>query len=173
MSVRSSSSRLNLLQRHRQGTSYPANAQTAYGLPRVDEIGKNRAVLMYRRRWSGGESSRPRAKSSTSTYPWTGSLMIFTASLKNLHITSHKSIGVMITFSGGTGTPKLLRGMQKVMTARDLFHRNTAEDIGSRGSYLTRCGHGHDLFAGVLNTDTWGVSGTTRSSPMRRRPAWD
>jgi LPPG:FO 2-phospho-L-lactate transferase len=64
----------------------------------------------------------------------------------------------MITFlSGGTGTPKLLRGMQKVM-ARDEISVivNTAEDIWISGNHISPdVDTVMYLFAGILNTDTW------------------
>ncbi|MDD3373089.1 MAG: 2-phospho-L-lactate transferase [Methanoculleus bourgensis] len=64
----------------------------------------------------------------------------------------------MITFlSGGTGTPKLLRGMLDLLEERDIaVIVNTAEDIWLSGNHLSP-----DvdtviyLFAGVLNTDRW------------------
>ena len=45
----------------------------------------------------------------------------------------------MITFlSGGTGTPKLLRGMQKVMDSREIsVIVNTAEDIEISGGHIS------------------------------------
>lgn len=64
----------------------------------------------------------------------------------------------MITFlSGGTGTPKLLRGMQKVMDRHEIaVVVNTAEDIWISGNHISP---DTDtimyLFAGILNTDTW------------------
>jgi LPPG:FO 2-phospho-L-lactate transferase len=64
----------------------------------------------------------------------------------------------MITFlSGGTGTPKLLRGMQNVM-ARDEISVivNTAEDIWISGNHISPdVDTVMYLFAGILNTDTW------------------
>jgi len=64
----------------------------------------------------------------------------------------------MITFlSGGTGTPKLLRGMLDLLEERDIaVIVNTAEDIWLSGNHLSP-----DvdtviyLVAGVLNTDRW------------------
>ncbi|MDO9550300.1 MAG: 2-phospho-L-lactate transferase [Methanoregula sp.] len=64
----------------------------------------------------------------------------------------------MITFlSGGTGTPKLLRGMQKVMDRHELsVIVNTAEDIWISGNHLSPdIDTVMYLFAGILNTDTW------------------
>jgi len=64
----------------------------------------------------------------------------------------------MITFlSGGTGTPKLLRGMLELLEERDIaVIVNTAEDIWLSGNHLSP-----DVdtvmyfFAGVLDTDRW------------------
>jgi LPPG:FO 2-phospho-L-lactate transferase len=64
----------------------------------------------------------------------------------------------MITFlSGGTGTPKLLRGMQKVMDRHEIsVIVNTAEDIWISGNHLSPdLDTVMYLFAGLLNTDTW------------------
>ncbi len=64
----------------------------------------------------------------------------------------------MITFlSGGTGTPKLLRGMQKVMDSREIsVVVNTAEDIEISGGHISPdVDTVMYLFAGVLNTETW------------------
>ncbi len=64
----------------------------------------------------------------------------------------------MITFlSGGTGTPKLLRGMRKVTGPHEIsVVVNTAEDIWISGNHISP---DFDtvmyLFAGILNTDTW------------------
>ena len=63
-----------------------------------------------------------------------------------------------ITFlSGGTGTPKLIRGFRKVIPDENIsVIVNTAEDMWIYGSHLSP-----DidtlmyLFAGILNTDTW------------------
>jgi LPPG:FO 2-phospho-L-lactate transferase len=64
----------------------------------------------------------------------------------------------MITFlSGGTGTPKLLRGMQRVMDRHDIaVIVNTAEDIWISGNHISPdIDTVMYLFSGVLNTDTW------------------
>ncbi|MFA4877101.1 MAG: 2-phospho-L-lactate transferase [Methanoregula sp.] len=64
----------------------------------------------------------------------------------------------MITFlSGGTGTPKLLRGMQKVMDRHEIsVVVNTAEDIWISGNHISPdIDTVMYLFAGMLNTDTW------------------
>ena len=64
----------------------------------------------------------------------------------------------MITFlSGGTGTPKLLRGMQKVMDRHGIaVIVNTAEDIWISGNHISPdVDTVMYLFAGILNTDTW------------------
>ena len=64
----------------------------------------------------------------------------------------------MITFlSGGTGTPKLLRGVQKVMDRHDIsVIVNTAEDIWISGNHISPdVDTVMYLFAGILNTDTW------------------
>jgi LPPG:FO 2-phospho-L-lactate transferase len=64
----------------------------------------------------------------------------------------------MITFlSGGTGTPKLLRGMQKVMDRHEVsVIVNTAEDIWISGNHISPdIDTVMYLFAGMLNTDTW------------------
>jgi LPPG:FO 2-phospho-L-lactate transferase len=64
----------------------------------------------------------------------------------------------MITFlSGGTGTPKLLRGMQKVMDRHEIsVVVNTGEDIWISGNHISPdLDTVMYLFAGILNTDTW------------------
>ena len=64
----------------------------------------------------------------------------------------------MITFlSGGTGTPKLLRGMQNVMARHEIaVIVNTAEDIWISGNHISPdVDTVMYLFAGILNTDTW------------------
>jgi LPPG:FO 2-phospho-L-lactate transferase len=64
----------------------------------------------------------------------------------------------MITFlSGGTGTPKLLRGMQKVMDRHEIaVIVNTAEDIWISGNHISPdVDTVMYLFSGILNTDTW------------------
>jgi LPPG:FO 2-phospho-L-lactate transferase len=64
----------------------------------------------------------------------------------------------MITFlSGGTGTPKLLRGMQKVVDRHEIaVIVNTAEDIWISGNHISPdVDTVMYLFAGILNTDTW------------------
>ncbi len=69
----------------------------------------------------------------------------------------------MITLlSGGTGTPKLIRGMRQVLHDSELsVIVNTAEDVWISGNHLSP-----DidtvlyLFAGILNTETWwGIRG--------------
>jgi len=64
----------------------------------------------------------------------------------------------MITFlSGGTGTPKLLRGMQKIMDRHEIaVVVNTAEDIWISGNHISPdVDTVMYLFAGILNTETW------------------
>jgi len=64
----------------------------------------------------------------------------------------------MITFlSGGTGTPKLLRGMQTVMDPHEIaVIVNTAEDIWISGNHISPdVDTVMYLFAGILNTGTW------------------
>jgi LPPG:FO 2-phospho-L-lactate transferase len=64
----------------------------------------------------------------------------------------------MITFlSGGTGTPKLLRGMQNVMDRHEIaVIVNTAEDIWISGNHISPdIDTVMYLFSGILNTDTW------------------
>jgi LPPG:FO 2-phospho-L-lactate transferase len=64
----------------------------------------------------------------------------------------------MITFlSGGTGTPKLLRGMQKIMDRHEIaVIVNTAEDIWISGNHISPdVDTVMYLFAGILNTETW------------------
>lgn len=80
----------------------------------------------------------------------------------------------MITFlSGGTGTPKLLRGMQKVMDRHEIsVIVNTAEDIWISGNHISPdIDTVMYLFAGILNTDTWwGIRNdtfTTHDEAMR------
>lgn len=74
----------------------------------------------------------------------------------------------MITFlSGGTGTPKLLRGMQKVMDRHEIaVIVNTAEDIWISGNHISPdLDTVMYLFSGVLNTDTWwGIRNDTFST---------
>ena len=71
----------------------------------------------------------------------------------------------MITFlSGGTGTPKLIRGMRRILPDNEIaVVGNTAEDVWMSGNFLSP-----DLdtliylFAGTLDTDTWwGLKGDT------------
>jgi LPPG:FO 2-phospho-L-lactate transferase len=71
----------------------------------------------------------------------------------------------MITFlSGGTGTPKLLRGMRSLLPDKEMaVVVNTAEDLWISGNHLSP-----DLdtvlylFAGLADTATWwGISGDT------------
>ena len=69
----------------------------------------------------------------------------------------------MITFlSGGTGTPKLLRGMRSLLPDREIsVVVNTAEDIWISGNHLSP---DFDtlmyLFAGLADTRTWwGIAG--------------
>lgn len=64
----------------------------------------------------------------------------------------------MITFlSGGTGTPKLLRGMQKVLDRHEIaVIVNTGEDIWISGNHISPdIDTVMYLFSGILNTDTW------------------
>jgi LPPG:FO 2-phospho-L-lactate transferase len=64
----------------------------------------------------------------------------------------------MITFlSGGTGTPKLLRGMQRVMDRHEIgVIVNTAEDIWISGNHISPdIDTVMYLFSGILNTETW------------------
>ena len=64
----------------------------------------------------------------------------------------------MITFlSGGTGTPKLLRGMHKVLSRHEIsVVVNTAEDIWISGNHISPdLDTVMYLFAGILDTDTW------------------
>jgi LPPG:FO 2-phospho-L-lactate transferase len=80
----------------------------------------------------------------------------------------------MITFlSGGTGTPKLLRGMRELLPDREMaVVVNTAEDLWISGNHLSP-----DLdtvlylFAGLADTTSWwGISGDTfvTHEPSRR-----
>ena len=64
----------------------------------------------------------------------------------------------MITFlSGGTGTPKLLRGVQRLVNRHEIsVVVNTAEDIWISGNHISPdLDTVMYLFAGILNTDTW------------------
>ena len=64
----------------------------------------------------------------------------------------------MITFlSCGTGTPKLLRGMQRVMDRHEIsVIVNTAEDIWISGNHISPdLDTVMYLFAGILDSDTW------------------
>ena len=69
----------------------------------------------------------------------------------------------MITFlSGGTGTPKLLRGFRSYSDDQDInVVVNTAEDVWISGGHMSPdIDTVMYLFAGILNTDTWwGISG--------------
>lgn len=71
----------------------------------------------------------------------------------------------MITFlSGGTGTPKLLRGVRQCMDdAHITVVVNTAEDIWMHGGHISPdIDTVMYLYAGSLNTDTWwGIRGDT------------
>ncbi len=71
----------------------------------------------------------------------------------------------MITFlSGGTGTPKLIRGMRRFLCDEEIsIVVNTAEDIWTGGSHLSPdIDTVMYLFSGDLNTDTWwGINGDT------------
>ncbi len=80
----------------------------------------------------------------------------------------------MITFlSGGTGTPKLLRGMQRVMDRHEIaVIVNTAEDIWLSGNHISPdIDTVMYLFCGILNTETWwGIRNdtfTTHDEAMR------
>ena len=70
-----------------------------------------------------------------------------------------------ITFlSGGTGTPKLIRGFRTLMDDKDMsVVVNTAEDIWVSGNHLSPdIDTVMFLFAGILNTETWwGIEGDT------------
>jgi LPPG:FO 2-phospho-L-lactate transferase len=64
----------------------------------------------------------------------------------------------MITFlSGGTGTPKLLRGMRELLDERDIaVVVNTAEDTWLSGNHLSPdIDTVMYLFAGILDTNRW------------------
>jgi LPPG:FO 2-phospho-L-lactate transferase len=64
----------------------------------------------------------------------------------------------MITFlSGGTGTPKLLRGMRQVLDDDQIsVVVNTGEDIWMSGNHISPdIDTVMYLFLGILNTDTW------------------
>lgn len=77
--------------------------------------------------------------------------------------TSEEEMITMITLlSGGTGTPKLIRGMRQVLHDSEIaVVVNCAEDVWVSGNHLSP-----DidtvlyLFAGILNTETWwGIRG--------------
>jgi len=71
----------------------------------------------------------------------------------------------MITFlSGGTGTPKLLRGMRSLLPDREMaVVVNTAEDLWISGNHLSPdLDTVMYLFAGLADTMTWwGIAGDT------------
>jgi len=71
----------------------------------------------------------------------------------------------MIAFlSGGTGTPKLLRGMRSLLPDREMaVVVNTAEDLWISGNHISPdLDTVMYLFAGLANTTTWwGISGDT------------
>lgn len=69
----------------------------------------------------------------------------------------------MITvLSGGTGTPKLIRGLRQILRDNEItVVVNTAEDLWMSGHYVSPdVDTVTYLFAGILNTDTWwGIKG--------------
>lgn len=71
----------------------------------------------------------------------------------------------MITvLSGGTGTPKLIRGLRQILRDNEIsVIVNTAEDLWMSGHYVSPdIDTVTYLFAGLLNTDTWwGIKGDT------------
>lgn len=71
----------------------------------------------------------------------------------------------MITvLSGGTGTPKLIRGLRQILHDNEItVIVNTGEDIWMSGHYVSPdIDTVTYLFAGILNTDTWwGIKGDT------------
>jgi len=71
----------------------------------------------------------------------------------------------MITvLSGGTGTPKLIRGLRQILRDNEItVIVNTAEDLWMSGQYVSPdIDTVTYLFAGLLNTDTWwGIKGDT------------
>ena len=71
----------------------------------------------------------------------------------------------MIAFlSGGTGTPKLLRGMRELLPDREMaIIVNTAEDVWISGNHLSPdLDTVMYLFAGLADTTSWwGISGDT------------
>ncbi|HJJ38572.1 MAG TPA: 2-phospho-L-lactate transferase [Methanocorpusculum sp.] len=71
----------------------------------------------------------------------------------------------MITvLSGGTGTPKLLRGLRQILRDNEIsVIVNTGEDLRMSGHYVSPdVDTVTYLFAGLLNTDTWwGIKGDT------------
>ena len=76
----------------------------------------------------------------------------------------------MITvFSGGTGTPKLIRGLRQILRDNELtIVVNTAEDLHMSGHYVSPdVDTVTYLFAGILNTDTWwGIKGPGSPLPL-------
>ncbi|HJJ54586.1 MAG TPA: 2-phospho-L-lactate transferase CofD family protein, partial [Methanocorpusculum sp.] len=71
----------------------------------------------------------------------------------------------MITvLSGGTGTPKLIRGLRQILRDNEItVIVNTGEDLWMSGQYVSPdIDTVTYLFAGLLNTDTWwGIKGDT------------
>ena len=71
----------------------------------------------------------------------------------------------MITvLSGGTGTPKLLRGLRQILRDNEIsVIVNTGEDLRMSGHYVSPdVDTVTYLFAGLLNTETWwGIKGDT------------
>jgi len=69
----------------------------------------------------------------------------------------------MITvFSGGTGTPKLIRGLRQILRDHEItVVVNTAEDIRMSGLYVSPdIDTVQYLFSGLLNTESWwGIRG--------------
>lgn len=73
-----------------------------------------------------------------------------------------------ITFlSGGTGTPKLIRGFRRILDDQEIaVVVNTAEDLWLAGNHLSPdIDTVMYLFAGLLNTKTWwGIEGDTTNT---------
>ncbi len=136
--------------------------------PRVVRPGYTRyekpSCLMYLSRWSRGESRSGRIQSSTSIYPWTGSLMIFIRMIKNLDIEVIKVLSDdNLPFRRNRHSEAHQRYEEILCDEEISIVVNTAEDIWTGGSHLSPdIDTVMYLFSGDLNTDTWwGINGDT------------
>jgi LPPG:FO 2-phospho-L-lactate transferase len=81
-----------------------------------------------------------------------------------LKLKSHSKVSIMIVFSGGTGTPKLLEGLKEILPQEEItIVVNTAEDLWVSGNLISP-----DLdtilylFSGQIDRKKWwGIEGDT------------